>query len=135
MKRSSNHILTTHMGSLPQPQDVFDAMAAKSKGQPVDEEKLAVRVREAVAAIVCKQADVGITVPNDGKQGKTGWNTYVRERLSGFDGPSATRKPPLEEKEFPDYYAKNPVGGAIQRPTAVSPIKWKDFSGVEKDVE
>ena len=49
MKRSTNHILTTHTGSLPRPTDLVHMVLRKEKKQPVDEDVLAMRVRSAVA--------------------------------------------------------------------------------------
>ena len=49
MKRSTNHILTTHTGSLPRPTDLVDMVLRKEAKQPVDENVLARRVRSAVA--------------------------------------------------------------------------------------
>ena len=68
MKRSINHILTTHTGSLPRPSDLVDMVLRKEKKQPVDEDVLAMRVRPAVAEVVRRQAEVGVTVLNDGEQ-------------------------------------------------------------------
>ena len=52
MKRSTNHILTTHTGSLPRPTDLVDMVLRKEEKQPVDEDVLAMRVRSAVAEVV-----------------------------------------------------------------------------------
>ena len=59
MKRSTNHILTTHTGSLPRPTDLVDMVLRKEKKQPVDESVLAMRVRSAVVETVQRQAGAG----------------------------------------------------------------------------
>ena len=59
MKRSTNHILTTHTGSLPRPTDLVDMVLRKEEKQAVDEDVLAMRVRSAVAEVVRRQAEVG----------------------------------------------------------------------------
>ena len=41
----------------------------------MDEEVLAMRVRSAVAEVVLRQAEIGITFLNDGEQGKPGYST------------------------------------------------------------
>ena len=89
MKHSTNHILTTHTGSLPRPTDLVEMVLRKEKKQPVDEDVLAMRVRSAVAEAVQRQAEVGVTVLNDGEQGKPGYSTYMKDRLTGFEGESA----------------------------------------------
>ena len=88
MKRSTNHILTTHTGSLPRPTDLVDMVLRKEEKQAVDEDVLAMRVRSAVAEVVHRQAEVGVTVLNDGEQGKPGYSTYMKDRLTGFEGES-----------------------------------------------
>jgi len=86
MKQSTNHILTTHTGSLPRPSDLVDMILRKEAKQPVDENILAMRVHSAVAEVVKRQAEIGITVLNDGEQGKPGYATYMKDRLTGFGG-------------------------------------------------
>ena len=70
MKRSTNHILTTHTGSLPRPSDLVDMVLRKEAKQPVDEDVLARRVRSAVGDVVQRQAEAGVTVLNDGGAGQ-----------------------------------------------------------------
>ena len=74
MKRSTNHILTTHTGSLPRPMDLVHMVLRKEKKQPVDEDVLATRVRSAVAEVVRRQGEVGVTVLNDGEQADSFFN-------------------------------------------------------------
>src|SRR5256885_1282449 len=49
MKRSTDRILTTHVGSLPRPDDLRALILQKQQGQPVDEDAFAARVKTAVA--------------------------------------------------------------------------------------
>jgi len=109
MKRSTERILTTFVGSLARPADLIDLMKAKETGQPYDPETLAARVRSAVAEVVRRQAQAGVDIVTDGEQGKASFITYVGERLTGFE-PRATnpREGPWvgsrEELAFPEYY-------------------------------
>jgi 5-methyltetrahydropteroyltriglutamate--homocysteine methyltransferase len=109
MKRSTERILTTFVGSLARPADLIDLMKAKETGQPHDPEALATRVCSAVAEVVRKQAEAGVDIVTDGEQGKASFITYVGERLTGFE-PRATspREGPWvgsrEEIAFPEYY-------------------------------
>lgn len=66
MKRSTERILTTHAGSLPQPEDLGQMVSARNNGQPYDEETLSGRLRSAVAEVVWKQIDCGLDIVNDG---------------------------------------------------------------------
>ena len=100
MKRSTHHILTTHTGSLPRPSDLVRHSAPPGGKQPVDEEVLAMRVRSAVAEVVLKQAEIGITFLNDGEQGKPGYSTYMKDRLTGFEGESTAAAVSGEARTF-----------------------------------
>lgn len=135
MKRSTNHILTTHTGSLPRPTDLVDMVLRREEKQPVDEEALAMRVRSAVAEVVLRQADVGVSVLNDGEQGKPGYSTYMKDRLTGFEGESTAATVSGEAKDFPEYTARRAGGLAIKRPACIGPITWKDRDAVRKDIE
>ena len=55
MKRSTERILTTHVGSLPRPDDLIRTMFAKQEGVPVDAVALEERTRAAVAEVVAQQ--------------------------------------------------------------------------------
>ena len=132
MKRSTHGILTTHMGGLPQPQDMYDMLQAKAEGKRVDTEKLAIKIRGAVADMVKRQVDAGISVVNDGEQSKPNYATYVKDRLKGFDGETVPRPHRREQQLFPDFYAQRP--GLAPLASCNGPISWKDFSAVETDI-
>ena len=83
MKRSSERILTTHVGSLPRPADLLDVVQAKEEGKPIDEKAHAARLRAAVGKIVRKQIDLGIDIIDDGEFGKPSFVSYAHERLGG----------------------------------------------------
>jgi 5-methyltetrahydropteroyltriglutamate--homocysteine methyltransferase len=108
MQLSTDRILTTHVGSLPRPDDLFEMMLAKMDGQPVDETAYAERVRWAVADIVKQQVAVGLDVVNDGEMGKPSFITYATQRLAGLETRVGTRPSPFsntrETKDFPEYY-------------------------------
>src|SRR5882672_10483396 len=99
MKRSTERFLTTHTGSLPRPDDLIRAMFAREEGVPVDAEKLAARIRSSVAEVVRKQEAAGIDIVNDGEQSKPSYATYVKDRLTGFDGASH----PLQYQDLVDF--------------------------------
>jgi 5-methyltetrahydropteroyltriglutamate--homocysteine methyltransferase len=135
MKRSTHHILTTHTGSLPRPSDLVDMVLRKEAKHPVDEEVLAMRVRSAVAEAVRRQAEVGITVLNDGEQGKPGYSTYMKDRLTGFEGEITVAAVSGEAKDFPEYTARRTGRASPMRPACTGPIAWKDRDAVRKDIE
>src|SRR6476660_8786462 len=86
MKRSTNRILTTHVGSLIRPPELLEFFAVRHAGKPYDEAAYARCLKDSVATVVRKQADVGVDVISDGEFGKSiSWSQYVLERLSGFE--------------------------------------------------
>jgi 5-methyltetrahydropteroyltriglutamate--homocysteine methyltransferase len=135
MKRSTHHILTTHTGSLPRPSDLVDIVLRQEAKQPVDEEVLAMRVRSAVAEVVLKQAEIGITFLNDGEQGKPGYSIYMKDRLTGFEGESTAAAVSGEAKDFPEYSARRAGRASPMRPACTGPIAWKNRDAVRKDIE
>jgi 5-methyltetrahydropteroyltriglutamate--homocysteine methyltransferase len=133
MKRNTDRILTTHTGSLPRPADLAGMLDALDTGGAVDAAALDARVRGAVADIVGRQVDAGVDVVSDGEQGKVGYSTYVRHRLTGFDGQSGAAKR-ADWADFPEAAARAERRAAIMRPACNGPIDWKDRGAVQKDV-
>ena len=137
MKRSVDGILTTHTGSLPRPTDLIRMMFAREEGVPVDGPALAARVRAAVTEVVRKQTDAGITVVNDGELSKPSYATYIKDRLSGFDGTSH----PLQYRDLVDFpeMAKRVFGdpGRARRktPACTSAIGLRDPAAAQVDVD
>jgi len=133
MKRSTDRFLTTHTGSLPRPADLTTTLEAMDAGTDPDPTAFAARVTRAVADVVKKQVDSGVDVVSDGEQGKVGYSTYVRYRLTGFDGESAVAVR-ADWADFPEAAARwgrSPVS----RPACTGPIEWKDRAAVQKDIQ
>ena len=112
MKRSTDRILTTHVGSLARPDGLVPLLRLKEQGQPYDREDFARQVRQAVADSVRRQIEAGIDVPTDGEQGKPSFFGYIVERFNGFERRPAPagqagnpRNAGREYQAFPDYYA------------------------------
>jgi 5-methyltetrahydropteroyltriglutamate--homocysteine methyltransferase len=97
MKASHDHILTSHVGSLPRPDSLIAAHRARAVGEPVDEAAFRQTLRGAVADVVRRQRDIGIDIPGDGEFGKPmathvqygAWLRYSWARLGGLDFPTA----------------------------------------------
>src|SRR5215472_5901148 len=108
MQRSTERILTTHVGSLARPHDLLEAMREKEHGRPYDPARFTEMVTAAVRDVVRRQAEAGLDVVTDGEQGKVSFLTYVKERLAGFDQVEGeTLLPPSWQREiddFPEYY-------------------------------
>jgi 5-methyltetrahydropteroyltriglutamate--homocysteine methyltransferase len=108
MKHSAERILTTHVGSLPRPDDLMAMMQAKAEGKAVDETAYATTLQRAVADSVRRQAEVGLDVVSDGEMGKSSFITYVSERLGGMERRPGERPSPFaasrETASFPEFY-------------------------------
>ena len=87
---SNGRFLTTHVGSLPRPDDLIAMMWAREDGIPVDAAALDERVCRAVDEAVARQAQAGIDIVNDGEWGKPSYATYIKDRLNGFGGSATT---------------------------------------------
>ena len=146
MKRSTERILTTHVGSLARPKDLLEIMDAKLKGEPYDNDAYNKRVRSAVAEVVRKQVECGVDIVTDGEQGKASFNAYVVERLNGFEPVAnaqervAARMKLNEARAFPEYYekyfAEHMCGvGPNQAVVCTGPISYKGQEAVRTDIE
>jgi 5-methyltetrahydropteroyltriglutamate--homocysteine methyltransferase len=137
MKQSTERILTTHTGSLPRPDDLVTQLYAKEQGKDYDLTTFAVRVRTATAELVRQQLACGVDIVNDGEAGKVGYSTYVKDRLTGFDG-TASPLAIADLAEFPAYSERLFRGTPIEtmlRPACTGPITLKDRTAVQQDIE
>jgi len=151
VNRSTERILTTHVGSLARSPDLSAMIRARESGQEHDAAELEREIDEAVREVVKKQAEAGIDIIDDGEQGKLSFNGYVNSRLEGFElrpstlagrGPWAGTR---EAAAFPEFYARNapqgaPAGGGTTGGgfggivTCVGPVKYKGHSAVTRDI-
>lgn len=138
MKRSTKKILTTHVGSLPEP-------AAPA----VDDKQL----RDAVASVTRLQREIGLDVINEGEYTKGGdWLSYVESRFGGFEArPPAGGKPLIQQgkdrEEFADFYDYASKRGTLfyspgeqikqMRPSWVctGPITYKGQAELQREIE
>jgi 5-methyltetrahydropteroyltriglutamate--homocysteine methyltransferase len=137
MKVSTERILTTHVGSLPRPQDVVDLLFAQDRGEPGDPAKFDETMRRAVGEAVNRQCEAGIDIVSDGETSKISYATYIRHRLTGFEPGTVPRATPQDLDDFPEYRDKIAASGATpkyQRPICKGPIKVKDLAPVHQDI-
>ena len=155
MKRSVSRILTTHVGSLPRPNDLLELYrddAADSKLLP--------RLQSAIADVVRHQTECGIDVVNDGEFGKAmrravdygAWWSYVYDRLAGFElrqavaekGRGAWTFGSKERKEFAEFYAEDGGMGSAQSGsssarmyglTCTGPVKYVGHAAIKRDID
>jgi len=134
MKRSTTRILTTHTGSLPRPQELLELLNAKEAGTLSNPNVLHTSVQVAVAAVVQQQVGAGVDVVSDGEQGKIGYSTYVKDRLTGFDGEGSVSVR-ADWADFPNALARQLRSPGVARPSCNGPVAWKDKSAVQTDID
>ena len=143
MKRSTDRILTTHVGSLIRPQALLDQLRARQKGEP-NEEAYEACLKDSVAWVVRRQAEAGIDVVDDGEYGKNiSWAQYALERLSGFERrPVPLDKNPFvagaDRARFSEFYAEM---DAAQPPSSdwesvcVGPLTYTGLDALKRDID
>ena len=144
LQQNTDRIQTTHIGSLPRPHRLLDALKAKYTGQPYDEKAFQESLRVAVADAVREQVDCGIDIVTDGEFSKPGFFTYVRDRLDGFEARPGMKMKLFEQEvaAFPEYYAeyfkRAMTGGAIVTlapVVCVGPVKYRGEKLVQIDID
>ena len=136
MKQSVDRILTTHVGSLPRSAAVTDIVFGLEKGQDVPADQFVNVIGSAVRDVVGRQVKAGVDVVSDGEMSKISYATYIKERLTGFDGDS-TRDPPADLEDYPGFLKKAASGGGTptyKRPRCVGPITVKTLQPLENDL-
>jgi 5-methyltetrahydropteroyltriglutamate--homocysteine methyltransferase len=123
MKGSDGRFLTTHIGSLPRPDDLIALYAENAP-----DAMLLPRLSSAVAQVVERQVASGVDVVNDGEFGKAmrrrddlgAWWSYIYERIAGFEtrqtqvekGRSAWTRGSKEHREFAEFYQDMGLSGS-----------------------
>jgi len=164
MRTSSDHILTSHVGSLPRPDELIEANRAREAGEAIDDEA-AETLQNAVADVVRRQKGIGIDVPGDGEFGKSvghrvnygAWWNYAFHRLGGLElnGPALDSRPPQRSRSgeivltsaahrrdrvrFADAYADRDSGiwmgpRPTSGPVCVGPLTYTGHAAVQADI-
>lgn len=145
MKRSTNRILSTHVGSLIRPQTLQEFLRAKQGGKPYDEKAYQKCLTDSVADVVREQAQAGIDVVSDGEFGKSiSWAQYALERLSGFERRPIRQKAAnpfkrgADRTRFAEFYAELDAKEAVSTTTkaiCVGPIKYTGQAELQRDID
>ena len=144
MKNSAERILTTHVGSLARPDGLVTLLFAKERRENYDPDAFDDSVRDAVSAIVRRQAEAGIDVVCDGEQGKASFLTYVAERLKGFSPREGEGEDLWKESRetiaFPEFYEANRRlrEGLVAKPVKLActgPVAYDGHKTLQRDIE
>src|ERR1700675_2216269 len=144
MKRSTDRILTTHVGSLIRPAALQEFLRAKQARKPFDSQAYDSCLTQSVAEIVRRQAEAGIDVISDGEFGKSiSWSQYVLERLSGFERrPVKAGSNPftrgVDREQFAEFYAeldaREGVATTVEA-VCVGPIAYTGQAELQRDID
>jgi len=145
MKRSTDRILTTHVGSLIRPDVLQEFLRAKQGGKPYDDKAYQTCLTDSVAEIVRQQAKAGIDVVSDGEFGKSiSWAQYALERLSGFERrpiKSESTNPfkrGADRTRFAEFYAELDAKETVSTTTeaiCVGPIRYTGQAELQRDID
>ena len=149
MRRSTERILTTHVGSLIRPAPLLPFIRARQSGQSYDQRAYGACLARSVAEVVREQAAAGIDVPSDGEFGKgISWSQYALERLSGFERrpgePGQSRfARGADRSRFAEFYAEldaasgppTTAGASVGEAVCVAPIRYTGQEEVQRDID
>ena len=124
MPRNSTHILTTHVGSLPGPADVWGNSSVAHD-----------RLAEAVVDVVRHQRDIGVDIVNEGELTKLGgWTSFMRQRVGGLERASPeetaahwkeSTSASIDRKEFAEFYQAAIAKGTLFEQTGTAIGSWE----------
>jgi 5-methyltetrahydropteroyltriglutamate--homocysteine methyltransferase len=119
MRRSTDRTLTTHVGALPAPPDVWGVAG-------VD----VARLREEVTRIVAAQKAAGVDFINEGEVTKGGtWVYFVNSRLRGYEPATeqgrglALLLSSADWREFGEFYQDRMAAGTLFEETRKAPAQ------------
>jgi 5-methyltetrahydropteroyltriglutamate--homocysteine methyltransferase len=143
VERSTDRILSTHVGSLARPHPLLELMREKEHGRPYDEEAYEAQVTEAVRDVVRRQVEAGLDVVTDGEMSKVSFVSYIEKRLGGLEARPGTSMMPrsweLEVKEFPEYYKEyfgkySQAVAPLSVPVCTGPVTYEGRAAVASDI-
>ncbi|MBF8270268.1 MAG: methionine synthase, partial [Gammaproteobacteria bacterium] len=151
MKRSTDRILTTHVGSLNRPEKLLSLY--RDNAAP---EILNPCLSAAVKDIVKLQAETGVDIVNDGEFGKPmmdevdygAWTTYMYTRLGGyeiresqpdFNALAVLMGQSKDRRDFAEFYQAGLDGthsnqGIYRFPINVGPVTYTGHAQVQRDI-
>ena len=129
-------IQTTHAGSLPREAVMLKMIFACENGEAVETEIFDREAAAHVNRMVEKQREAGVDVVSDGESAKLSYATYVKQRLTGFEGDSP-RQAPADLKLFPEYLKQLSDSGGTPtytRPQCTGEVKMRDLDPLHRDI-
>lgn len=139
MKISTDRILTTHVGSLPRPPELFDLLIAEDSGADYDPGDLEAAIASGVSATVARQIEAGVDIVSDGELSKSSYTHYVKHRLDGVNSGAKGSPPgggggPKDMQEHPDAAGGGTARGLLAPVVCDGPVSYSTTGPVERDI-
>ena len=131
-----DRILTTHVGSLPRSTAVTDLVFAHERGEAIEPTRFQDVIGAAIDAVVARQVHCGIDLVSDGEMSKISYATYIKDRITGFDGDSE-RTPPADLEAFPAFLERQSKSGgtpSYRRPKCVAAVAPMTLAPLHDDI-
>jgi 5-methyltetrahydropteroyltriglutamate--homocysteine methyltransferase len=163
MRASRDRIITSHVGSLPRPDNLIDANRLREENAAADERAFQELLQQSVSDVVRKQKELGVDIPNDGEFGKSmgyrinyrAWLSYSFGRLAGLDFSQSIPAPPRpaspddltlarfdqrrDRAKFAAAYADPELGISMGpsyvRPICVGPVSYCGRDAINADIK
>lgn len=136
MRTSTTRILTTHVGSLPRSEAVTRGVFAIENEEVIDLDEHRREITKAVDHVVARQVAAGVDVVSDGEMSKLSYATYIKDRITGFEGDSP-RRAPADLEAYPSFLERQAASGGTptyKRPQCVGAIEVKDMGPCAEDI-
>ncbi len=143
VKRSTDRILTSHVGSLIRPPELQAQIKAMQSGKGFDAAAFDKCLADTVAGIVAGQVKSGVDVVSDGEFGKfISWSQYVLDRFSGFERRPFTAdgnpwNKGADRTRFREFYEEMDASTAPAtqtRAVCTGPITYTGSADVGRDI-
>ena len=137
MSSETSRIYTTHVGSLPRSAPVTEMLFQRELGQAYSKEAFDVVMAQAVDEVVARQVRAGIDLVSDGETSKIGYATYIKDRLTGFEGDNP-RQVAVDLKDYPQFRERMALFSGKQtfkRCSCVGPVSFVGSEDVAADID
>jgi len=130
-------IHTTHVGSLPRSVPVTEMLFQREQGQSYSRAAFDLVMAQAVDEVVARQVGAGIDLVSDGETSKIGYATYIKDRLTGFEGDNP-RQVALDLQDYPQFRERMAIFSGKQtfkRCSCVGPVSFVGSQDVAADID
>jgi len=127
MLMSNDRILTSHVGSLPRPQDLLDLLEAKETGETIDEAEVTQRIETAIEDVVQAQRNAGVDIVNVGPKPAEKELPKTAQHRDLMDHPGMVERTARINQGMSWFDRAKP-------PAAIGPVSYGDKAPLERDL-